>query len=307
MPADDQDLFSVREFNRFYTRQIGVLQEGLLSSPYSLAEVRTMYEIGKRRSTTASEIGDILGFDHGYLSRILRRLKLLDLVEKTRSIKDGRQLLLTLTRKGRQAYAALDRRADAEVRRLLEDLSTEEIHELLEAMHTIRHLLNHRSAETRGYVLRPPEPGDYGWMVAAHGDLYAREYGWNDEMEMLTAEIIADFIKHFNPERDRCWIAESEGIPVGCVLAVKDGKTAAKLRLLLVTPRARGLGIGARLVAECVRFAKQKGYSKLTLWTQQNLTAARKIYQRAGFKLVRQEPHHSFGCDLVGEYWELEL
>jgi DNA-binding MarR family transcriptional regulator/GNAT superfamily N-acetyltransferase len=307
MPADDQDLALVRDFNRFYTREIGVLQEGLLSSPYSLTEARTLYEIAKRRSTTASEIGDILGFDRGYVSRILRRLQSLNLLKKTRSTKDGRQLVLTLTRKGHQAYAALDRRSDAEVRRLLEDLSTEEIHKLLQAMHTVRQLLDHGSAQPRGYVLRPPEPGDYGWMVAAHGDLYAREYGWNDEMERLAAEIIADFIKHFDPERDRCWIAESEGTPVGCVLVVKDSKTAAKLRLLLVTPRARGLGIGARLVAECVRFAKQRSYSKLTLWTQQNLTAARKIYQRAGFKLVRHEPHHSFGCDLVGEYWELEL
>jgi DNA-binding MarR family transcriptional regulator/GNAT superfamily N-acetyltransferase len=307
MPADHRDLALVRDFNRFYTREIGVLQKGLLSSPYSLTEARTLYEIAKRRSTTASEIGEILGFDPGYVSRILRRLQSLNLVEKTRSSRDGRQLVLTLTREGRQAYAALDRGADTEVRRLLEDLSNEEIHKLLQAMHTIRQLLNHRTAQARGYVLRPPEPGDYGWIVAAHGDLYAKEYGWNDEMEMLAAEIIADFIKHFDPERDRGWIAESEGVPVGCVLVMKDSKTAAKLRLLMVTPRARGLGIGARLVAECVRFAKQKRYSKLTLWTQQNLTAARKVYQRAGFKLVRQEPHHSFGCDLVGEYWELEL
>ena len=305
--ATAQEIALVREFNRFYTRQIGVLQGGLLSSPYSLTEVRVMFEISQRGSTTASELASILGLDHGYLSRLLQHLQSLKLLGKKRSSSDGRQLLLTLTNKGQKAYEALDLRASSEIQLLLKDFSAEEIQKLLASMDTIRDLLSPKKDEPCAYVLRPPKPGDYGWIVAAHGDLYAREYGWNEEIEMLAAEIVAGFMKNFDPKYDRCWIAERQGSPVGCVFVAKESQTVAKLRLLLVTSRARGFGIGSRLIDECVRFAKQAGYQKLTLWTQSNLKDARKLYEKAGFQLVHEQAHHSFGHDLVGEHWEMRL
>ncbi len=297
----------IREFNRFYTRQIGLLQEGLLASPFSLTEARVMYELSQRTDSTASELAAALGINHGYLSRILRRFQSLGLIQKARSATDGRQLLLTLTGKGRRAYGPLDARANSEIKLLLKDLSTEEVRHLLEAAQTIRRLLSAKATDNRAYVLRPPQPGDYGWVIGAHGELYSREYAWNEEIEKLAAEIVAKYLENFDAKADRCWIAESEGQPVGCVFVMKESRIVAKLRLLLVSPRARGLGIGSRLVSECVRFTRQAGYKRLKLWTQNSLTGARKIYQKHGFQLIDHQPHHSFGRDLVGEHWELRL
>jgi DNA-binding MarR family transcriptional regulator/GNAT superfamily N-acetyltransferase len=299
---------AVRGFNRFYTRKIGVLQEGLLESPFSLAEARVVYELAQRLAPTASELCCDLGLDAGYLSRILRRFEKSGLVTRTISATDGRQQLLALTKAGREAFAALDADSRADVSALLRGLALPDQARLVAAMHGIERLLGggRPPAEAR-YLLRPHRPGDMGWVVQSHGALYAQEYDWDQTFEALVADIVAKFIRRYDAARERCWIAERDGEPVGSIFLVRQSAAVAKLRLLLVDPRARGLGIGAGLVAECVRFAKLAGYRKLTLWTQSILTAARQIYQASGFRRVREEPHHSFGHDLVGEYWELKL
>jgi DNA-binding MarR family transcriptional regulator/GNAT superfamily N-acetyltransferase len=298
---------AVRGFNRFYTRKIGVLQEGLLESPFSLAEARVVYELAQRLAPTASELCRDLGLDAGYLSRILRRFEKSGLVTRTISATDGRQQLLALTKAGREAFAALDAGSRADVSALLRGLALPDQARLVAAMHGIERLLGGgRPADAR-YLLRPHRPGDMGWVVQSHGALYAEEYDWDQRFEALVADIVAKFIRRYDAARERCWIAERDGEPVGSIFLVRQSAAVAKLRLLLVDPRARGLGIGAGLVAECVRFAKLAGYGKLTLWTQSILTAARQIYQASGFRRVREEPHHSFGHDLVGEYWELKL
>jgi DNA-binding MarR family transcriptional regulator/N-acetylglutamate synthase-like GNAT family acetyltransferase len=298
---------SVRCFNRFYTRQIGVLREGLLRSPYSLTEVRVLYEIAHRDEPTAAELSKDLGLDAGYLSRILRDLGKRGLVEKRPSKSDGRQSLLRLTKKGRKEFAALDVRQDEEVGAMLRSLHPHEHGRLIGAMQTIHGLLDPQPARKAPYLLRPHHPGDMGWIVHRHGVLYAQEYGWDERFEALVAQIVADFIKNFDPKRERCWVAEREGEIVGSVFLVKKTKTVGQLRLLLVEPKARGLGIGKRLVEECIRFARQVGYRKITLWTNDVLDAARHIYEQAGFRLVKEEAHHSFGHDLVGQNWELTL
>jgi DNA-binding MarR family transcriptional regulator/GNAT superfamily N-acetyltransferase len=298
---------AVRGFNRFYTRKIGVLQEGLLQSAFSLAEARVVYELAQRLAPTASELCRDLGLDAGYLSRILRRFEKSGLVTRTISATDGRQQLLALTQAGREAFAALDAGSRADVSALLRELALPDQARLVAAMLGIERLLGGgRPADAR-YLLRPHRPGDMGWVVQSHGALYAEEYHWDQRFEALVADIVAKFIRRYDAARERCWIAERDGEPVGSIFLVRQSAAVAKLRLLLVDPRARGLGIGAGLVAECVRFAKLAGYRKLTLWTQSILTAARQIYQASGFRRVREEPHHSFGHDLVGEYWELKL
>ncbi len=308
----DRRVEAVRRFNRFYTKQIGVLHEGLLRSPFSLAEARVLYELAHRANPTAAELGRDLGLDPGYLSRILRGFAQQGLLEKAPSEADGRRSLLALTEKGRDAFAPLNARSQAEIGAMLGALSAAEQRRLIEAMETIATLLGGPAGSTGAgskapYVLRPPQPGDMGWVVGRHGVLYAREYGWDEQFEALVAEIVAAFIQHHDPRQERCWIAERDGEPVGSVFLVKRSKTVAKLRLLLVEPEARGLGIGARLVEECVRFARQAGYRKITLWTNSVLHAARRVYERSGFRRVHEEPHHSFGHDLIGETWELEL
>lgn len=303
----DQSVEAVRRFNRFYTKQIGVLQDGLLSSPFSLTEARVLYELAHRDKPTASEFGKELGLDAGYLSRILRGFEKRGLVEKGPSETDGRQSLLWLTEQGREAFAPLDARSRDEIGAMLDNLSAAQQGRLTEAMRTIEALLGARPDSKAPYLLRPHQPGDMGWVVSRHGVLYAREYGWDERFEALVAEIAAAFIRTFDPKRERCWIAEKDGENVGSVFLVAQSETVAKLRLLLVEPEARGLGIGARLVDECVRFARQAGYRKITLWTNDVLHAARHIYQRAGFQLVHEEPHHSFGHDLNGQTWELTL
>jgi DNA-binding MarR family transcriptional regulator/N-acetylglutamate synthase-like GNAT family acetyltransferase len=298
---------AVRRFNRFFTRRIGTLREGLLHTPYSLTESRILFEVANRDEATASGLSAELGLDPGYLSRVLAGLERMGLIEKTPSETDARRLLLTLTSEGRDAFALLDARSREEVGEMLGELSEDEQRRLLEAMRDIERVLDRSFKYSEPFFLRTHEPGDMGWVVHRHGLLYAREYGWDERFEALVAQIVADFINNFDPATERCWIAEMEGERVGCVFVVGAGDKVAKIRLLLVEPRARGLGLGNRLVEECIRFARSRGYEKLVLWTNDVLEDARRIYERKGFALVEQEEHHSFGKDLVGQNWELTL
>lgn len=298
---------AVRRFNRFYTQKMGVLHEGLLDSPFSLTEVRVLYELAHREEPTAAELGRELGLDAGYLSRILSRFEKKGLLRKLPSKADGRRSLLRLTRQGQEALAPLEARSSAEVAALLGGLSPAEQKQLVAAMHSIEGLLGAKAEPRVPYLLRPHQSGDMGWIVHRHGVLYAREYGWDERFEALVASIVAEFIQNFDPKRERCWVAERDGEVVGSVFLVKKSKTVAKLRLLLVEPSARGLGIGSRLVDECVRFARQAGYREVTLWTNSVLLAARHLYAEAGFELVHSEPDDSFGPGLVSETWRLVL
>jgi DNA-binding MarR family transcriptional regulator/GNAT superfamily N-acetyltransferase len=298
---------AVRRFNRFYTRQIGVLREGWADSPFSLAEVRVLYELAHHDDLTARELGAELRLDRGYLSRILQSFEKRGFVRKTRSQADARQTHLALTAKGRKVFATLNSRSQEDVGSMLDALSAADQKILIDSMHTIERLLGDKPEPRVPYILRTRHPGDMGWIVHRHGVLYSQEYGWDEHFEALVAQITSDFIKTFDPKRELCWIAEREGEIVGSVFLVKKSKTVGQLRLLLVEPKARGLGIGRRLVEECIRFARQKGYRKIVLWTNDVLKAARRVYEQSGFILVREEPHHSFGHDLVGQYWELAL
>lgn len=305
--ALEPDVQAVRHFSRFYTRRIGILHERLLGSDYSLTEVRVLYELAHRESATAKEIGDDLGLDAGYLSRILNRFAKSRLILRERSTKDARQVLLRLTRKGRSVFDPLDRQSSVQVAEMLRRLSHHGRRRLITALRDVESALATASESESAVQLRTHRPGDVGWVIHRHGVLYAQEYGWDESFEALVADIAAQFIKNFDPKRERCWIAEHNGEPAGSVFLVKSSNEVAKLRLLLVEPHARGLGIGRRLVEECIAFARKTGYRKIVLWTQSVLTAARKIYQNAGFELVKEEPQHAFGADLVSETWELEL
>ena len=309
MRGDDLEarVEAVRRFNRLFTRRIGVLREGLLHSSYSLTEARVLFELANRKELTASDLVRELGLDPGYLSRTLGRLERQRLVGKVRSETDGRRRLLSLTPEGEEAFNVLDSRSREEVSEMLGGLSEGEQRRLLEAMLTIEGIFEKGLKFSEPFVLRPHEPGDMGWVVQRHGVLYAGEYGWDERFEALVARIVADFIDGFDPKKERCWIAEMGGERVGCVFVVKDSETVAKLRLLLVEPGARGLSLGTRLVEECIRFARNRGYKTLTLWTNSVLDAARHIYEEHGFVLVEEEEHHSFGHDLVGQNWELVL
>ena len=299
---------AMRRFNRFYTKQIGVLNEGLLESPFSLAEARVIYELANRGKATATEIGNELGLDAGYLSRTMRDFEKRNLLARKPSEADARHSVLSLTARGRKEFEKLNRLSRNQIEEILNDLSPAEQNGLLAAMKTIENLLGKQSKEEKfSYVLRPPQAGDIGWVVQSNGSLYAQEYGWDAHYEALVAQIVAEFVKNFDPKRERCWIAEKDGENVGAVFLVKESELAARLRLLIVDPKARGLGIGKRLVDECTRFARQAGYQKITLWTNSVLLAARSIYQKAGYELVKSEKHHSFGHDLIGETWELKL
>ena len=298
---------AVRRFNRLYTKQIGVLNEGLLNSAYSLTEVRVLYELANGGSTTATALGNELGLDAGSLSRILRKFQDKKLIERTPSEADARNMLLTLTDKGKSEFAPLNAASTAEVDAMLSKLTAEEQTRLVGSMQRIERLLQLERQKPGPYMLRPHQPGDMGWVIHRHGVLYAQEYGWDERFEALVAQIAAEFIQNFDSKCERCWIAERDGEIVGSVFLVKKDEEIAKLRLLLVEPSARGLGIGKRLVDECIRFAKQIGYKKITLWTQSNLTAARNIYENAGFQLLSQQKHKSFGKELVAETWELNL
>lgn len=295
----------VRGFNRFYTRQLGLLRPGYLSSPFSLTEVRVLYELAHRDGPTAAELASDLGLDAGYLSRILQRFGKRGMLSREASDRDARRSHLSLTAKGRKEFAPLEALAAREIAAMLKKLAAEDRRQLTEAMQSIEKLLGERQAS--GYILREHRPGDMGYVVHRHGLLYAQEYGYDMTFEALVAEIVAKFVQNFDPKCERCWIAETDGAIAGSVFLVKKSKSVAKLRLLLVEPSARGLGIGRRLVEECIRFARDKGYKKVVLWTQSELTAARRIYEKAGFRLIASEAHHSFGKDLVAETWEILL
>jgi DNA-binding MarR family transcriptional regulator/N-acetylglutamate synthase-like GNAT family acetyltransferase len=298
---------AVRRFNRFYTQKIGVLREDFLHSPFSLAESRVLYELAHHEETTAAELAVDLGLDAGYLSRILTALHKKRLVRKKRSDRDGRKSLLALTRKGQKSFARINAASQREIGAMLDPLSAAEKNRLVHAMEKIESFLDAAPEHGAAYLLRPPQPGDMGWVVQRHGVLYAQEYGWDEKFEALVAEIVARFVQHLDPKRERCWIAEVDGENVGCVFLVKRSKTISQLRLLLVEPKARGLGIGTRLVDECIRFARLAGYKKMILWTNDVLLAARHIYEKFGFELAEEERHHSFGHDLVGQTWALSL
>jgi DNA-binding MarR family transcriptional regulator/ribosomal protein S18 acetylase RimI-like enzyme len=309
-PELEARIAAVRRFSRFYTRQLGLLQESLVHTRFSLSEARVLYELAHRDSVTASELATDLDLDHGYLSRILRRFAEDGLLAKKRAPDDARQSLITITAKGRKAFAPLNKGSHDQVAAMLQQLSSADQSRVVGAMNTVETLLgasSQSSPSVPAIILRTHQPGDMGWVTSAHGALYAQEYGWNIEFEALVAKITAEFIENFDAKRERCWIAELDGERVGSVFVVRKNDDIAKLRLLIIDPRARGLKLGRRLVEECLRFAKAAGYSSMTLWTQSNLTAARAIYQRAGFTLTAQEPHHSFGADLIGETWDINL
>ena len=302
----DTHVSAIRAFNRFYTRRIGVI-DGMASSPFSLAEARVLLELARRERPTATDIRKELGLDAGYLSRILRGFERQKLVRRAQSNRDERQKFLSLTPKGRKTFVTLNERSNRDAAAMIESLSATERRRLVDALRAIRLLLGD-SPETRTpYLLRPHQPGDMGWVVERQSLLYVREYGWDETYEALAAEIVAQFIRNYDAKRERCWIAEKDGARVGAVFAVKASEEVAKLRLLHVEPKARGLGIGKRLVEECVRFAHQTGYKKMTLWTSSILTAARHIYGQVGFRLVGQENQHGFGKNLTMETWELDL
>lgn len=303
----------VRDFNRFYTGRLGVLEETLLRSPFSLTEARVIYELAQREGVTATDLGAELKLDAGYLSRILRGFHERGLIEKRASPDDRRRNLLTLTAAGREAFARLDAASADQVGQLWVSLSPPERERLVGAMDEIQELLGSRSARSdpdrpgHGVVLREPRPGDLGWVVHRHGVLYAEEYGWDWRFEALVAEIMAAFVRTFDPSRERCWIAERDGEILGSVFVVRVSDEVAKLRCLLVEPKARGLGIGTRLVEACIDFARESGYRRLVLWTNSVLVDARRLYERAGFRKVHEEPNHEFGKEELAETWELEL
>ncbi|AZO15257.1 GNAT family N-acetyltransferase [Mesorhizobium sp. M2A.F.Ca.ET.043.05.1.1] len=298
---------TVRAFNRFYTRQIGLLDEGLLKSPFSLTEARVLYELAHRDGLVASNLVRDLGLDPGYVSRLLKKFEERGLVEREASEADARRSSIALTPAGRQAFAPLNRDSHDQVRALLDRLPPAHQERLVNAMRTVQYLLGDRPEPKVPYILRPLQVGDIGWVTRRQGMLYTEEYGWDGTYEALVAEILAEFVKKFDAQWERAWIAEREGEVVGSVFVVRKSSEVAKLRLLYVEPSARGLGIGRRLVDECIAFARAKGYKTLTLWTNDILGSARRIYQAAGFQLVDEERHHSFGKDLVGQTWDLEL
>eukprot|EP01133_Synstelium_polycarpum_P018439 gene18439-22067_t len=295
---------SVRRFNRFYTRQIGVLHEHLLDSPFSLTEVRILYELAHRNDLTSADLCRELGLNAGYLSRVISGFDKQGLIAKTRSPTDARATRLQLTDAGQRTLAPLVDASRRDVAAMLARLPPTAQQDLVAAMEQIENLLGQPS---QSYLLRNPQPGDMGWIIHRQAVLYAQEYGWNSEYEALVADILARFVREFDPARERCWIAEQDGKVIGSVFVVRQDDTTAKLRLLYVDPCARGLGIGSRLVDECLRFSRQVGYTKMVLWTNSILTDARRIYDKAGFRLVEEEAHHSFGKDLVGQVLARDL
>jgi DNA-binding MarR family transcriptional regulator/GNAT superfamily N-acetyltransferase len=306
-PDSDAQVSAVRAFNRFYTSKLGVLDQQLLKSPFSLSEARVLYELAHRGNLAAKEIGIELGLDPGYLSRIVQKFDEDGLIARKPLASDRRQYQLSLTAKGRQAFGRLDRSSQDYVAAMLAALPPGGVPRLIEAMSAIEHLLGAPQSPAPPAILRDPRPGDMGWVVQGHGELYAREYGFDSSFEGLVAEIAAKFLASFDASRERCWIADIDGKQVGSVFLVRHSDDIAKLRLLLVDPAGRGQGLGRRLVGECISFARACGYRRITLWTQSILLPARKIYQEAGFVLVATEPHRSFGQSLIGETWELAL
>lgn len=303
----DSQVAAVRGFSRFYTSKLGIIEPKLLDSPWTLQEARIIYEIAQRPGCTATDLARALGLDAGFLSRTLQALQRRQIVARKASKADRRASEIALTAKGRAAFAALDGRSRREVATLLGRLDNGQRAAVVDAMTVIEHALEPPAQKPAGFLLRSHRPGDIGWVVSRHGAVYAQEYGWDISFEALVAEITAQFIKSYDASREHCWIAEIAGEPVGSIFLVKDTDEIAKLRLLVVDKKARGLGVGRALTEQCIRFARDVGYSSITLWTQSILLAARGIYQRAGFRRVAEEKHHSFGVDLIGETWELKL
>jgi DNA-binding MarR family transcriptional regulator/GNAT superfamily N-acetyltransferase len=297
---------AIRDFNRFYTRQIGLLDQGFLGSPFTLTEVRVLYELAHRDNATATEIARELSLDPGYLSRLLKKLERQGHLDRDRDAQDGRQRPLRLTRTGRRVFQGLDRESAKQISAMIAPLGPGQVSELVGSMQAVRRLLQAGEAES-AYSLRPLQIGDVGWIIHRQGLLYAQEYGWDVSYEALVAEILGGFVKNFDPARENAWVAERQGAIAGSVFLVRESATVAKLRLLYVEPSARGLGIGRHLVDACIAFARDKGYRTLRLWTNDVLVSARRIYQAAGFRLTKEERHHSFGKDLVGQTWELAL
>lgn len=304
--ATETDVEAIRAFNRFYTARIGALRDGLLATAHPLPEARVLYELGQREATDVVALRRRLELDAGYLSRLLGRLEEQGLVERERSPDDARRQRVALTTEGREAYATLDARSSAEIATLLDGLAAEDRHRLRAAMETVRAVLD-GAPRPALFVLRPPRPGDHGWVIQRHGALYAREYGWDESFEALVARVVADYAQEHDPQTEAAWIAEVAGRPVGSIFCVRRDDTTAQLRLLIVEPSARGMGIGAALVDACVHFAREAGYAQLVLWTNDVLSGARRLYERAGFTLTAATPHHSYGQDLVGEDWALQL
>jgi DNA-binding MarR family transcriptional regulator/GNAT superfamily N-acetyltransferase len=308
--ALDKHIAAVRRFSRFYTLKIGALGHTLLDSEFSLAQARVLYELAhasdeSQTSLTARDLAASLSIDEGYLSRILRGFERRGFVRRKPALADRRRQLLHLTSIGRRAFRTLDKSSYRHMRTMLQRLTDGEQTQVVTALATVQRLFG--DASPSGFALRPLRPGDIGWIIHRHGAIYAREYGYDERFEALVAEIAARFVQRFDPTREQCWIAERDGQILGSVFLVSKSRSVAQLRLLLVEPAARGLGVGTRLVDECLRFARQAGYRSVVLWTQSELDAARRIYERAGFRRVAQEPHQSFGRDLVAETWELAL
>ena len=309
MPEDKlhQKVEAVRNFNRFYTKRIGLLNKGLLKTPFSLTQARILFELAQHEDSTASDLINELDIDRGYLSRLLTTFEKNGLILKTPSKSDNRYRLLKLTAKGRKTFSVLNDRSSRETESVLQNLSQEDQHRLLHAMQTIGNILQPESRSLVAFVLRSHQPGDIGWIIHRHGVLYSEEYGFDESFEALVADILARFIQQHDPKRERLWIAEQEGEGVGSIMIVDAGEEVAQLRILLVEPKSRGRGLGKRLIDECIDFSKRAGYKKIKLWTQSVLVEARHLYEQAGFELVEEKAHHSFGHDLVAQIWELPL
>lgn len=307
MTVPSREIAVVRAFNRDYTRRIGVLGEAYQDTPYSLTEARVLYEIAHRPQVSAAELAADLSLDRGYLSRILKRFTAQRLLVQAASKQDGRRRNLTLTTAGKRTFAELDHKSQQQVAAMLAGLDCARRQAVLSGMQSMQRAFGSSRLAPADLVYRQHRPGDMGWVVQRHGELYFQEHGWDETFEALVAGIACDFIRNLRPERERCWIAEHEGRRLGCIFLVAGEAGTAKLRLLLVEPEARGLGVGRRLVGECVAFARATGYSRILLWTQESLGAARHLYTQAGFRRTAAEPHHSFGKDLLGETWELPL
>jgi len=308
--SSDLQIETIRRFNRFYTQRIGVLEDGLLASPFTLAQARVLFELGTRDAVTAGQMVELLGLDPGYLSRILQGFAASQLLKRQRSADDGRRTQLSLTAKGRKAFGTLDGRSRCAIAEMISPLSPTQRQRLLGAMQSIKETLSEtESTPDVNVVIRPYRIGDVGWAIERHGSLYAEEFGWNGEFEALVATLFARFASHHDPRSEQFWMAEARGERVGCVIVVRNetDPRAAQLRCLLVDPKGRGLGVGRRLVEECVEFAKSAGYERMVLWTNDVLTAARRIYEAAGFSLTEASRHRSFGHDLVGQTWSRAL
>lgn len=298
---------AIRSFNRFYTNRIGLLSERLNDSPFSLTEGRIVHELYYRREVFAADLVRDLNLDPGYVSRIINRLQRDDLLDRIRSPQDGRRRLIRLTQRGRDIYEQMEAQTNVQMEEMLLGRPEGEVNRLLEAMADIRKILASDDQPGQSFLLRPHEPGDMGWIIRAHGAYYHREHGYGAGFEALAARICADFLDNYDPKTDRCWIAELDRQPVGSAMVVHDGERRSRLRLLLVDPRVRGLGLGRRLVSECVRFARRSRAKTLVLWTDRELEAAIHLYAQAGFELIKEEPHNTFGLEMVGQHWELKL